>query len=113
MVTICPLCQSPLYLTQLPPAPKAMACQQSQRGNGHLFEFLCYETGQIHHYKYNLLCWQITYWPPNPNYYTSKPHVVIRYLNYPNNVLYAGSTTKDFIDIPKITDYLKLLTVFS
>jgi hypothetical protein len=94
------------------PAPNWMQCPQSNRGNGHLFEFLCHETGKIHHYKYNLLGLQVTYWPIDPKYNDSKQHVVITSI-HPYKTIYAGSTTRNFIDFPQVTDYLKLLSVFS
>src|ERR1700681_891939 len=100
-MTECPLCQATLVLTQQPPAPVNMLCPNSYKGDRHLFEFLCYETGEIHHYQYNLLSWHVTYWPPNPNYKDSKPHVAIRYNKFPGTLIYAGSATRDFMDFPK------------
>jgi len=115
-MTKCPLCQSQLISTQ--PAPKSMRCPNSYKGDGHLFEFLCYEDGteyhgEVHHYTYNLLGWQINFWPPNPKYPESKPHLVIRYAKHLNDIIYAGPTKKDFSDVAQVKDYLKLLNLFS
>jgi len=109
----CPFCQAELIDTQ--PSPKSMRCPNSYRGNNHIFEFLCYgdDINEVHHYTYNAYGWHVDFWPPNPNYPDSKNHVVVRSANDYNKILYSGKTDKDFTDFSKITEYLKLLSVFS
>lgn len=105
MMTHCPICQSALVPTQSNPI--VMRCPKSYQGNGHLFEFLCWDNGNIHHYKYNLSGWEVTYWP-----HEALPYVIIRYIeNY--KVLHAGFAKKNFVDFPAIGEYLKMLAVFS
>jgi hypothetical protein len=76
---------------------------------------LCYgdDINEVHHYTYKLYGWQIDFWPPNPNYPDSKRHLIIRFANNYNRVLYAGPTDRDWVDFPKINEHIKMLALFS
>ncbi len=110
MITTCPLCLHPM--AQIQDKPVAKVCTNSYKGNGHIFEYLCYDDDTIHHYRYNLMGWQVTYWP-NLRYDYDKPYVMIRSAKDYEKVIYSGAATKNFMDFPAITDYLKLLSTFS